>query len=498
MTSLAVPSAAVAIGSWSAAPSLGGARQLHTATLISGTRVLVSAGLSPGGPTASSEIFDSQTRRWSPAAPLATPRIAHVAVTLRGGRVLAAGGGGFSLASRPSYLSSGEVYNPASNLWLSAGTMRTERANAAATLLGDGRVLVAGGLNSFGPGLKSAEIYDPTKNLWSPAGDMREARFHHTATLLPNRKVLVAGGHQLTGDGSTVALSSAELYDPASNSWSKAPRMSVPRDNHTATPLSGGRVLVVGGGTRTAGFVGTAELYDPGGNRWASAGRLFDRRAFHGATALPGGDVLAVGGLDDCGALSSVERFSPGSGRWARERSLRTPRSRATATAFVGAQAVVAGGSTYDGKTLRGSELLQPGSSDRTGPHMCGPTLGPERLRPAQSGPSVGRRGLAVGYRLSESGVVRFTVRRLAPGRQRGRRCVAARAPIPRRLRCDRRLGVRGGFSRRSRSGRNRFRFTGRIGGRSLSPGSYQLVASPRDHRRNRGVPADSSFRIVR
>ncbi|MGI9081983.1 MAG: Kelch repeat-containing protein [Thermoleophilaceae bacterium] len=495
---LAAPSASLAIGSWSASPSLGAARQLHAATLISGTRVLLAGGLSPGGPTANSEIFDSQTRRWSQAAPLATPRLAPVGVTLRGGRVLVAGGGAFSLTSRPSYLTSAEIYDPPSNRWLPAGNMPTARANAAATLLADGRVLVAGGLNSFGPGLKSAEIYNPVTNSWSSAGPMAEGRFHHTATLLPNGKVLVAGGHQLTGDGSTVALSSAELYDPVSNSWSKAPRMSVPRDNHTATPLLGGRVLIVGGGTRTAGFVRSAEVYDPAGNRWAGAGRLGDPRGFHAATLLPGGDVLAVGGLDDCGALSSAERFSPATGRWARAPSLRTPRSRATATAFADGQAVVVGGSTYVGATLRSSELLRPGGSDRTGPQMCGPSLSPLRLRPPPSGPSVGRRGLAVRYRLSESGVVAFTVRRLMPGRLQGRRCAAARAPIPRRLRCVRPVGLRGGFSRRSRSGRNLFHFRGRIGGRTLSPGSYQLVASPRDRRRNRGVPANSGFRIVR
>lgn len=412
--------------------------------------------------------------------------------------MLVAGGGGFSPTSRPNYLSSAELYDPASDRWLPAGEMASERANATATLLADGRVLVAGGLNSFGPGLVSAEIYNPLTNSWSPAGAMREARFHHTATLLRNRKVLVTGGHQLTGDGSTVALSSAELYDPASNSWSSAPRMSVPRDNHTATSLFDGRVLVAGGGTRTAGFIRIAELYDPAANRWTRAGRLHERRGFHAATLLPRGDVLAVGGVDDCGALSSAELFSPRAGRWSRSRSLRTPRARATVTAFLDGQAVVAGGSTYEGAPIRSSELLRPGRRDRTGPQMCGPTVRPQRLRAARSGPSTGRRGLAVRYTLSERGVVRFTFRRLVAGRLRGRRCVAARGRIPRRRRCVRPLRLRGGFSRRSRRGRNVIHFRGRVRGESLAPGSYQLVATPRDRRRNRGVSADSTFRVVR
>lgn len=256
---------------------------------------------------------------------------------------------------------------------------------------------------------------------------MREARYHHTATILPNRKVLVTGGHQLTGDGSTVALSSAELYDPASNSWAKAPRMRVPRDNHTATSLPDGRVLVVGGGTRTAGFEAGAETYDAAANSWSSAGRLKEPRAFHATTLLPAGDVLAVGGLNDCGALSSAQIFSASSGRWRPARSLRTPRGQLRATAFRDGQVIVTGGATITGSIISSSELFLPGGADRTGPQLCGLRVSPLRLRAALSGPSIARRGLPVAYRVSEPGLVSFTVRRLTGGRLRGRRCVASR-----------------------------------------------------------------------
>ena len=409
-----------------------------------------------------------------------------------------AGGGTLSATSPARYLSGAELYDPPSDSWRSAGEMSTPRANHTATLLADGRVLVTGGLNSVGRGIAGAEIYNPVTNAWSSAGAMREARYHHTATLLPNRKVLVAGGHQLTGDGSTVALSSVELYDPASNSWTRAPRMSVPRDNHTASSLPGGRVLVVGGGTRTAGFVGGAEIYDPAANRWSRAGRLHEPRAFHAATRLPDGRVLAVGGLNDCGALSSAEVFSPNDGSWTRTRSLRTPRGQLSATAFRDGQVVAAGGSTIVGRVLSSSELLRPGGGDRTGPQLCGLRVSPLRLRAALTGPSIARGGLPVAYRVSEPGVVTFSVRRLTAGRLRGRRCVASRGRVPRRLRCRRSVRVRGSFSRRSKRGRNRFGFTGRIGGRTLAPGTYQLLATPRDRRRNAGAVVEAAFRIVR
>ena len=493
---LALPAATDA-RSWSAGPRLAVGRQLHTATPLTGTRILVAGGLRSRGPTGSSEIFDERVRRWTRAGSLGTPRLAHAAAGLFGGKVLAVGGGTLSLGSEPSYLASAEIYDPATNRWTRSASAATARANHTATLLRDGRVLVAGGLNSFGPGLASAEIYSPATNRWASAGRMRDARFHHTATLLPDGRVLIAGGHSLTGGGSTVALAGAELYDPASNSWAPAPRMSVARDNHTATLMPGGRVLVAGGGSRTRGFVRSSEVYDPSSNRWSSAGRMREPRGFHAMTLLPDRRVLALGGFNDCGALSGAELYSPATGRWSRTRSLRRPRAHASATAFPSGQVLVAGGSTFDGLILRSGELLNPGRSDRTGPQLCRLTMRPQRLRAARSGPSTGR-GATVRYRVNERGSVRFGVRRLVPGRVGGGRCRAARGRVPRNLRCVRSLRVRGSFRVRSRTGRNRFRFSGRLGGRTLSPGNYRLLARPFDRRRNAGETVDVTIRIRR
>ena len=492
-----VASASAAAGSWSAGPRLAGAREFHTATLLTGTRALIAGGLRPGGPTATAEIFDAGTRRWSRAGSLGVRRMAHAAVRLRDGRVLVAGGGTFSSGSPPAYERSAEVYDPAVNRWSSAADMAIPRANHTATLLRDGRVLVAGGLNSVGRGVASAELYDPATNRWSPAGSMREPRFHHTATLLPNGKVLVAGGHFLTSDGSTVALASAELYDPGANRWSSAPPMSVRRDNHTATPLFDGRVLVAGGGTRTAGFRRSAELYDWRTDSWSRAAGMHEARGLHAATLLPSGEALAVGGFNDCGALASAELYSPAAGRWSLVRTLRTPRASHTATAFLGGQVLVAGGTTYAGSILSGTELYVPGGPDRTGPQLCRLTIRPNRLRPARARRGAGRRRARISFRVSEPGQVRFTVRRLKTGRLAGRRCAAARGPVPRRLRCVRFVHVRGGFTRRVKRGRNAFRFSGSVGGRRLPAGAYQFYARPVDRRRNAGVVVSSGFRVV-
>jgi hypothetical protein len=144
------------------------------------------------------------------------------------------------------------------------------RAHHTATLLRDGRVLVAGG-SSVGfiipegvePHLlASAELYDPGSGSWTPTGSMIEVRNGHTATLLPDGRVLVAGGYSVGGVGGPVA--SAELYDPSTGSWTPTGSMMRARAGHTATLLPDGRVLVAGGSGGDSGTVASAELYDPG------------------------------------------------------------------------------------------------------------------------------------------------------------------------------------------------------------------------------------------
>jgi hypothetical protein len=126
---------------------------------------------------------------------------------------------------------------------------------------------VVGGIGDGGA-LTSAELYDPAENTWSPAGSMSVARRGSaTATLLPSGQVLVAGGDDAQGN----PLASAELYDPASNSWSPAASMATGRVRHTATLLSTGKVLVAGGDDAFGNSLAGAELYAPGPSSAAPA-----------------------------------------------------------------------------------------------------------------------------------------------------------------------------------------------------------------------------------
>ena len=169
-------------------------------------------------------------------------------------------------------------------------------------------MLVTGGWN--GSYLASAELYDSGTNTWSTAGSLGTGRDFHTATLLPNGKVLVAAGYYFSG--SDTFLASAELYDYTSGgSWSAAGSLVHGRCDHSATLLPSGKVLVAAGYTGNAST--SAELYDAGTNKWSTAASLANARGFHTATLLPSGKVLAAGGYN-VGYLASAELYDGGLG----------------------------------------------------------------------------------------------------------------------------------------------------------------------------------------
>jgi Invasin, domain 3/Galactose oxidase, central domain len=186
--------------------------------------------------------------------------------------------------------------------WHSAGAMGTARTHHTATLLPDGDVLVVGGdrapvdnvtgTQNGSLALASAELYHPASNTWSSAGSLTTARANQTATLLNNGKVLVAGGYGVSG-----ALASTELYDPATNTWAPGPRMVQGRWGQTATLLADGRVFVYGGANTNSatGDIGTTEIYDPVADTWTAAAP-FESVIFQSATLMTNGEVYIAGG----------------------------------------------------------------------------------------------------------------------------------------------------------------------------------------------------------
>ena len=218
-------------------------------------------------------------------------------------------------------------------------SMSVARSCHSSTLLPNGKVLVAAGMVTEGHYERSAELFDPATNTFAPTGSLAVARACHSATLLPNGKVLIAGG----ADGSD---SSAELYDPASGTFSRTGDMSVVRDGATATLLKNGKVLVAGGFdfSRRVGQT-SAELYDPATGKFTATGGMKAARSAHTATLLPDGRVLIVGGGIGRNVLSDAEIYDPAMGTFAPAGTMPTPRHKHTAILLAGGQVLITGGS---------------------------------------------------------------------------------------------------------------------------------------------------------
>jgi hypothetical protein len=220
---------------WAAGPAMNVARHAHTATPLPDGRIFVAGGAPStrlADISATTEIYDPATGRWTPTAPMSVPRLGHTATLLGNGRILVAGG----TMGPNSNSTLGQVYDPATDRWYDAGSLIVPRRGHVAVVLDDGYVLVAGGSNDDGP-TATAERYDPARNTWFAVGAMSAARVGHTLTLLRDGRVLAVGGRN----------ASAELYDPATGTWTPAPSPSTAREAHTATLLRDGAVLVAGG-----------------------------------------------------------------------------------------------------------------------------------------------------------------------------------------------------------------------------------------------------------
>jgi hypothetical protein len=206
---------------------------------------------------------------------------------------------------------SAQTTPPVPGGFATTGNMAAARNSHTATMLNDGTVLIAGGLAAYasGSGLNSAELYNPSTGVFtSIASPLNLGVFNHTATLLNDGKVLIAGG-QLAWTPAD-ATAQAEVFDPVTGAFTPTVGLTIPRQQHTATLLPNGKVLIVGGYSQSQGAVASAELYDPMAGTFTATGSLANARYGQTATLLNNGNVLIAGGYS-AGELSSAELYDP-------------------------------------------------------------------------------------------------------------------------------------------------------------------------------------------
>ena len=228
-----------------------------------------------------------------------------------------------------------------------AGNLTVPRSEHAAALLSDGRVLLAGGYDAAGRPLASAEIYDPATGSFSITGSMSAARGRPLASALPDGKVLVAAGE---GESSPVA--SAEVYDPATGTFEPPISMLSGHRGGSATPLLDGRVFITGDGS---------EIYDPSIPRFVYAGNGSFSRSWAATSRLLDGKVLVAGGWGSAGTLGVSQVFDPVAGTWDSTGDLNIGRFGAAATTLLDGRVLITGGQS-GGSLLADVEVYNPDS----------------------------------------------------------------------------------------------------------------------------------------
>jgi hypothetical protein len=348
--------------------SLNEARGLHTATLLPDNKVLVAYGSNSSAYTnatgyvglSSIEVYDAGAGTFTEIVGDSGAGIfGHTATLMQNGTVLIAGGFVNSVWDYSGSTSDNGagLYDSVTGVFSVTGNMTANRGGHTATLLANGKILVTGGADQdpTGTGLASAELYDPSTSTFTQTGSMAVGRFLDTATLLQNGKVLIAGG-ALTSTSAPVAT--AELYDPVTGTFTMTGAMATAREQHTATLLADGRVLIVGGttSTGTGGLhpTATVEVYDPSTGSFSVTGSMAEARSLHTATLLPSGEVLVAGGGDD---NSTAEVYDPATGAFSITGGMEIGRSGHSATLLPNGSVLVAGGGIFAG--LASAELYK-------------------------------------------------------------------------------------------------------------------------------------------
>src|SRR5216117_2338885 len=289
---------------------------------------------------------------WAPMADLNQARAEHTATLLANGTVLIAGGR--DAADQP--LASAEIYDPATGGYtLLASPLPAPVWGHTAIRLNDGTVLIAGGQRGARY-RRAAQLFDPATDTFTALGPMSTPRGRHTATLLRDGRVVVIGGT----DG-VKPLASLEIYDPTTRTFSLAPSaLAVVRQDHTTTLLPDGRILVVGG-SNASGALDSAEIYDPTAGTVSPAAPLNVPRTLASAALLLDGTVLVAGGQTTSEDLDSAEVYDAATNTFAwLPAAMGTARSGHLGVQLLHNGKVLISGGTSGGQLVANAEVYDP------------------------------------------------------------------------------------------------------------------------------------------
>lgn len=223
------------------------------------------------------------------------------------------------------------------------GDMTAPRGLQTTTLLPDGRILIVGGFQDENTRQASAEVFDPATRTFTAVASVSAPRAGHTATLLPNGKVLVAGG-----DSNSTTLTSAELFDPGTDTFTPTGSLSTARSFHTATLLRNGKVLLTAGSSGS-GKTATAEIYDPAAGTFTPTGSISNARSMHTATLLADGRVFIYGGSSGNSTFNGAALYDPATSTFTPSASAGSRRFGHSATLLADGRVLIAGGMHRDG-----------------------------------------------------------------------------------------------------------------------------------------------------
>ncbi len=336
---------------WYAIASLDAPRAWAQGVALANGTVLLVGGID----RADGIVMRASTGASRVVADAGTGRMFHTLTVLKNDAVLAAGG--VTRAGGDwTTLASAQVFDSWSGKWRAVAAMHQSRSDHGATLLADGRVLVAGG--HVGPqSLRTVEAYDPTTDRWTLLAPLPLARWSFSLATLPDGRVLVAGGFEEPGEATDTSL----YYDPFADRWTYGPDLFIARANHATVRLSNNDLLLVGGQRVAAG---TAERYDVRSARFVFAGTLAEPRMAGQAGQRDDGSVVVMGGFlrpeSGQGFIpnATAERWDPRANVWTAIAGAPTARADAVTVAIAGSVCVF-GGSTRDDLPLASVECLR-------------------------------------------------------------------------------------------------------------------------------------------